>query len=52
LLQRKSIRLKEYDYLKAGLYFITLCCKDMKHRFGTIENGEMILNKYRQIAHD
>ena len=49
---RKSIRLKGYDYSKAGLYFITICCDDMKHRFGKIENGEMILNEYGQIACD
>lgn len=49
---RKSIRLKGYDYSKAGLYFVTLCCQDRKHRFGTIENGEMILNENGKIAHD
>jgi putative transposase len=50
--QRKSIRLKGYDYSQAGLYFITICCDDMKHRFGRIENGVMILNELGQIAHD
>jgi REP element-mobilizing transposase RayT len=50
--QRKSIRLKGYDYSQAGLYFITICCDDMKHRFGRIENGKMILNELGQIAHD
>jgi hypothetical protein len=41
---RKSIRLKGYDYSKAGLYFITICCQDMTCLFGEIINGEMILN--------
>lgn len=50
--QRKSIRLKGYDYSQEGLYFITICCQDMKHRFGKILHGEMILNEYGQIAHD
>ena len=41
---RRSIRLKGYDYAQAGLYFITICCENREHRFGKIENGEMILN--------
>jgi REP element-mobilizing transposase RayT len=49
---RRSIRLKEYDYAQAGLYFITICCQDRICRFGTVENGEMILNEYGQIAND
>lgn len=42
--QRKSIRLKGYDYAQVGLYFITICCQDRICRFGHIENDEMILN--------
>lgn len=41
---RKSIRLKGYDYSQKGLYFITICCQDRICRFGKIENGKMILN--------
>ena len=41
---RRSIRLKGYDYSKAGAYFITICVKDKIHFFGKIENGEMVLN--------
>jgi putative transposase len=41
---RKSIRLKEYDYSQAGMYFITICVQDRECLFGKIENGEMILN--------
>src|SRR5580658_3417609 len=41
---RRSIRLKGYDYSKAGAYFITKCVKDKIHFFGKIENGEMVLN--------
>ena len=47
---RRSIRLKGYDYAQAGLYFITICCQDRANLFGAIENGEMILNEYGQIA--
>lgn len=49
---RQSIRLKGYDYSQAGLYFITICNQDRAHLFGYIENGEMILNTYGQIAHE
>jgi putative transposase len=49
---RRSIRLKGYDYSQPGLYFITICCQDKICRFGKIENGEMILNEFGKIAHD
>lgn len=41
---RKSIRLKGYDYSQAGLYFVTICTQNRAHLFGNIKNGEMILN--------
>ena len=41
---RRSIRLKGYDYSRAGLYFITICCQDRACMFGNVEHGEMILN--------
>ena len=49
---RRSIRLKGYDYSQVGLYFITICCKDRKYRFGKIENHEMTLNEYGTIAYN
>ena len=33
---RRSIRLKGYDYSQAGLYFVTICCKDRACLFGEI----------------
>ncbi|HAY70319.1 MAG TPA: hypothetical protein DCX89_00365, partial [Saprospirales bacterium] len=47
---RRSIRLKGYDYSRAGLYFITICTQNRACLFGEIKNGEMILNQYGQIA--
>ncbi len=41
---RKSIRLKGYDYSQAGFYFITICTQNQLHLFGEIVNDEMILN--------
>jgi putative transposase len=49
---RRSIRLKGYNYAKAGLYFITICCQDRVHRFGHIEKGEMHLNEFGRIAYE
>ncbi len=40
---RKSIRLVEYDYKRAGYYFITICIKSGT-LFGNISNGKMKLN--------
>ena len=46
---RRSIRLKGYDYSQEGIYFITLCCQDRQHLFGKIENGIMHLNELGEI---
>ncbi len=42
---RKSIRLKGYDYSRPGLYFITICCKDRACLFGHVVKEGMILNE-------
>src|SRR5688500_7978027 len=63
---RKSLRLKKYDYSQQGVYFITICCYKMKCWFGIIElakpvysnneslsaykEGKMVLNEYGLIA--
>ncbi len=47
---RRSIRLKKYDYSRAGIYFITICVQDRVHLFGNIENGEMKLNSFGKIV--
>src|SRR5438874_1410647 len=49
---RKLNRLKDYDYSQNGLYFVTICTKNRINVFGKIEKGEMLLNKYGQIAHE
>lgn len=49
---RRSIRLKNYDYSEAGLYFITLGTASRKHIFGKIEKGEMQLNILGKIANE
>jgi len=47
---RRSLRLKGYDYSRAGMYFITICCQNHEFRFGKIENKMMMLNQYGIIA--
>jgi hypothetical protein len=47
---RRSIRLKEYDYSDSGMYFITICTYHQKQLFGEIHVGKMILNEFGQIA--
>lgn len=49
---RRSIRLKNYDYSAAGLYFITLCTTNRAAIFGQIINGEMHYNAFGTIAND
>jgi len=47
---RKSNRLKDYDYSRNGYYFVTICIKDRQELFGTVENNQMILNDLGKIA--
>ncbi|MBN2788606.1 MAG: hypothetical protein JXR69_00290 [Candidatus Delongbacteria bacterium] len=41
---RRTIRLKNYDYGRSGLYFITICTEDHQQIFGKIINKSMVLN--------
>ncbi|MBN1467241.1 MAG: hypothetical protein JXM74_04120 [Fusobacteriaceae bacterium] len=57
---RKSIRLKGYDYSQDGLYFITICSHNKECIFGEIieevgahcmcPNSRIILNEYGKIV--
>jgi len=42
--QRRSIRLKTYDYSQSGWYFITICTQNHRCLFGKIIEDEMHLN--------
>lgn len=48
--QRKSIRLKNYDYSSVGLYFITICTQNRKHLLGKISDGKMMLNNAGEMV--
>lgn len=47
---RHSIRLKDYDYSKAGAYFVTACAWRRECLFGDVVDGEMKLNGYGNIV--
>jgi REP element-mobilizing transposase RayT len=47
---RRSIRLRDYDYSQAGVYFITLCTQNRKCLFGEISDGQMVLNDAGRVA--
>lgn len=49
-LERKSIRLPNYDYAEPGYYFITVCTKDRECFFGKIVNEEIILSEIGKIV--
>jgi len=49
---RKSIRLKGYDYTKAGAYYVTIVAYQRECLFGEIMNGEMLLNEFGNIANE
>ena len=48
--ERRSIRLKGYDYAEPGAYFVTVCTRDRACLFGHVVNGEMHLNEAGEIA--
>ena len=47
---RKSIRLKEYDYSRPGEYFITICTYDKKCVFGEVIEEKIKLSPIGEIA--
>ena len=49
---RRSIRLTGYDYSQDGAYFVTLCTQNRACLFGTIIDGEMVLNQFWKTVTD
>ncbi|ANV86444.1 transposase [Picosynechococcus sp. PCC 7117] len=47
---RRSIRLKSYDYNRAGAYFVTICVQARECLLGTITDKILHLNEYRKIV--
>lgn len=48
--QRKSPRLKDFDYSQSGGYFITIVTHERDHLFGYIDDNQMLLFEAGQIA--
>ena len=48
--QRRSLRLKEYDYSRGGAYFITICTYNRECVLGNVADEEMILNQSGNIV--
>ena len=47
---RRSIRLKGYDYSRRGFYFITICCHEKEKRLGEVIDKKVIMNEFGEIA--
>jgi putative transposase len=47
---RKSIRLKDYDYSFPGWYYVTICTKNFASMFGKVKNGKVVHNQLGKIA--
>src|SRR5438876_284833 len=50
--ERKSLRLETHDYRTCGVYFVTICSKDMRCLFGGVNLDQVILSPLGQIVHD
>lgn len=49
---RRSIRLKAYDYASAGAYFVAICTQGHVARFGEVIDGGMQLNDAGRMVQD
>jgi len=47
---RRSIRLKGYDYTRAGAYFVTIVTQNRACLFGAVVQGKMRLNPLGQVV--
>lgn len=47
---RRSIRLRDYDYTRGNVYFVTICAWQRECLFGEVVNGAMRLNAYGEIV--
>jgi REP element-mobilizing transposase RayT len=47
---RRSLRLKGYDYAQAGAYFVTICTQGRVCLFGEVVDGAMRLNEFGEMV--
>lgn len=46
----KSVRLKGYDYSRAGAYFVMICTHNKERLFGDAADGNMMLNDFGRMV--
>ena len=51
-MDRRSTRLKDFDYSRAGVYFVTVCARNRRCLFGNVVHNEMALNKIGVMVHE
>lgn len=49
---RKTIRLKDWDYSQEGWYLVTICTKDKNNFFGEVRNAIVGLSDIGCVAYD
>ena len=47
---RRSIRLKGYDYSRAGAYFVTICTQNRDSLFGDIADNQVMLKELGKMV--
>ncbi len=50
--ERRSLRLRAYDYAQAGAYFVTVCAYRRECLFGEVADGEMVMSDIGRIVAD
>lgn len=45
-----TIRLKNWDYSKPGIYFVTICTKNRKRSFGNVAHGRIRFTELGRVA--
>ena len=51
-MERKKLRLKDFDYSTRGLYFVTICCNSRLLLFGEVVDGMMRRNEAGNMIAD
>jgi putative transposase len=50
ILNRRSVRLKGYDYTQPGAYFVTVCVRGRECMLGQVIDDQMVLNEAGRIV--
>ncbi len=52
MFERKSLRLKDWDYSSTGMYYVTVCTQGRKYRLGHVVDERVILSDEGKIVFD